>query len=168
MRPNLKEHRNHKIKSDYGIDNYYKYYKSKGGSLSKAKYREVLYTFNKGLYPIICTFNYEYKLPMRLGSIYVVQREPYIKLDEEGNLKTNKPVNHKATLDMWEKDPKTREDGLVVRFENTYVFNILYGKRWANYRNKTIYSLNITRELKHYLRDVIRNNPNFKAQKRWK
>jgi len=168
MRANLKEHRQHKIFSDYGINDYYLYYKSKGGTYDKNIFNKVLRVFNKGLYPILCTFNYDYKLPKRMGILQVIQRETYVLLDDNGEIKTNRPVDFKATLDMWEKDPQSKEDKLVVRHENKYVFSVNYCKRLANYKNKSLYSVNINRELKQYLTSQIKSNPTFKAQIKWK
>ena len=166
MRLNLKEKRNHRVKCDYGLKDYYRHYRKRGGKLSRDKFRDIIYTFNKGLYPLICSFDYEYKLPYRLGSICIIQKNTFVKM-VDGVLQTNRPVNYKASLDMWEKDPQTRADNLFVRHEDPYIFNFVYVKKLAVYRNKSIYTLNVNRELKHYLREVIRENPNFKAQKKW-
>jgi hypothetical protein len=168
MRANLKEHRQHKIFSDYGVKDYYAYYLSKGGTYDKATFNKVLRIFNKGLYPIICSFNYDYKLPKRMGVLQVIQNEAYVVLDNEGNIKTNRPVNFKATLDMWEKDPESKEKKLVVRHENQYVFSVNYYKKLANYKNKSLYHIHVNRALKQYLTAQVKSNPTFKAQIKWK
>lgn len=167
MRVNLKPHRNHKIKSDYGLVDYYKYYKSNGGKLSHKEFRNILSDFNEGLYPIICSFNYEYKMPKRLGTISVIQRNTYVKLDKEGNLKTNKPINYKATLDLWETNPELQEQRIVVRHDQPNAFKIKFGIGYANFKNKVVYTFTANRGLKQYLKNVILEDKNFKA-KLWK
>ena len=163
MRANLKETRVHSIKCDYGIKDYFKYYKNNGGKLDHKTFRNVLYTFNRGLYEIICTTNYEYKLPKKLGSIFVVESETFVDSDNSV-LKTNRAIDYKTTLDVWEKNPELREQKFVVRFEDPYVFKIKYSKKNAIYKNKSLYLCGINRQLKQFLKNIVKTNPKYRAQ----
>ncbi len=167
MRQNLKPKRRHDIKSDYGLYDYFKHYKSKGGKLSHNQFRNILMDFNEGLYPIICSFNYDYKLPKRIGIVSVAEHKTYVKFDKDGNLISNKPVDYKATLDLWEENPELYNEGFVVRHDQESTFRITYSKAYATFKNKNLYKFNANRGLKQYLKNVIFNDKNYKA-KLWK
>lgn len=164
LKINLKDKRNHKIKSDYGIADYYKYYKERGGKLNRIQFRKVLFTFNRNLYPIICSDGYEYKIPKRLGCLAIFQKKSYVNIDNEGNLRTNRQIDWNSTLELWKQYPELREQKQYVRFENEKIFSIKYIKKNANFKNKTIYSLRINREFKQFVADFARANPTFKTQ----
>lgn len=164
LKINLTDKRNHKIKSDYGIADYFKYYQSKGGKLDRMQFRKVLYTFNKNLYPVICSDGYEYKIPKRLGCLASFQKKSYVDIDKEGNLRTNRQIDWDSTLKLWEQYPELRGQKQYVRFENEKIFSIKYTKKNANFRNKTIYCFRINREFKQFVADFARANPTFKTR----
>lgn len=160
---NLTPTRNHKIKSDYGMLDYFKYYKENGGKLDIKQYRKILKEFNSGLYDIICTNDYVYTLPKRMGFISIYKIKNYVKV-EDGELKTNLPPNWNETLKLWAVDEEAREHKTLIRVENSntdrYTHRIMYTKSRAVFKNKTIYKMQINRALKQHLKDKI-NKGNF-------
>jgi len=166
-RLNLTKNRKHRVKCDYGIKDYYAYYKKNGGKLDKKLFSKIIFSFNESLYPIICTPDYNYKIPGRLGVITTDKFKNYIKF-EDGNLKTNLPPNWQATMKLWESDSKAKEDKVLVRYENKstekYTFKFRYKKGKVKFKNKNVYSISINRALKQYLKNLI-NNGEFDTSK---
>lgn len=163
---NLTPTREHKIKSDFGIDDYYKHYKSKNGKLDSHTFKNVLKDFNKGMYEILCSRDYVFKLPRRLGNITIYKYKNYIKVDENGNIKTNLPIDFNSTMQLWKEDPEARENKTLLRYENSqssrYTFKIVYDTFNANYKNKNVYKMNFNREFKIFLKNKI-NTKEFDA-----
>jgi hypothetical protein len=159
---NLTANRKHRTFSDYGVNDYYKYYKSKGGTLSPKVFGKILKEFNKGLYPIICTPEYVYSLPKRLGTISIVKVKNFIKFTEEGKLITNLPPDWDKTLTLWAENEEARENKIIIRVENKdterYTFRLFYNKSRAVYRNKSVYKLQFNRGLKVYLKEIIKHS----------
>jgi hypothetical protein len=154
----IKETRHHDIKSDYGLNDYFRFYKNNGGKLPKNKFREIIYTFNTYVQDVIAE-GIDYILPKRLGKICIRKYETYLKFDSETNtVRTNRPIDHKATKELHTQHPETKEQGLLVRRDEPYIYKIRYVKHRAVYKNKTIYNLCITRDIKQKLKLNIRNN----------
>ena len=120
---NLKDTRKHKIKCDYGIADYFKFYKENGGKLNAAKFRSILFTFNKNLYPIICNDGYMYRLPKRMGCLAIYQKDAYVRI-KEGKLKTNRQIDWNSTIKLWEEYPELRVKKQYVLFENEKIFSV--------------------------------------------
>ena len=160
MRPNLKEHRHHKIKSHYGSRDYYRYYKQQGGTLDYLTFSGILRDYNVGSHDYIISKNYRYRLPKRMGIITITKYKNYVTF-ENGELKTNLPIDWNATLNLWEADEQAKANKVILRVENThsnrYTFKLRYLKSQANYRNKTVYSMNFNRTLKNKLTKAIHN-----------
>ena len=159
---NLTEHRNHKIKSDFGTKDYYKYYKSIGGKLTYKQFSSVIRDFNKGLYGIICSSDYEYKFPNRIGVLTIIKVKNFISTTADGKLKTNLTPDWKTTMKLWDENPEARKNKIVIRHENRqsnrHLFKFIYRKTTANFRNKKIYAFSVNRGLKLFLKDLINAN----------
>jgi hypothetical protein len=158
-RLNLKDKRNHKIKSDFGISDYYKYYKQKGGSLAYNKYKQVFLMFNEGLYPILAD-GYAVTLPRKMGTLQVFKHEAKIEWDEEaGKFKTNRRIDYNETIKLWAEDEEAKKNKVLIRFTNKYIYNLKYLRTKANFKNKFIYLLHANRSLKKaivHLQDIQR------------
>jgi hypothetical protein len=159
---NLTPTRQHKTFSDYGVNDYYKHYKSKGGTLSSKLFSKILKEFNKGLYPIICTPEYVYTLPKRMGAITIVKVKNFIDFTDEGKLITNLPPDWDSTLKLWAEDAEARDKKILIRVENKdtdrYTFRLVYNKANAVYKNKSIYRAQFNRELKVFLKETIKHS----------
>lgn len=58
------------------------------------------------------------ELPEGFGVLYARQKPIVTKVDDKGNLKTNRAVNWKETLNLWYEDKEARETKQVVYQEN--------------------------------------------------
>jgi hypothetical protein len=152
------EIRKHKILSDYGTADYYKYYKDKGGSLNYSTYTKILRRFNILVGELIVNNEYNYKLPARLGILSVRKIKTYVKF-VDGKVKTNLPINHKETNELWAVDPVAKAERRRVYIENKhsngYKYKFTYDKLYANYTNKTVYFMQFNRQLKRKLKEYI-------------
>lgn len=166
---------------DVGVHDLYDYYShlyfkekflKKNGELSKKSivhknskynigsslYHKILKDFHKMVVNDVLSGE-DFIIPERLGIIGIRKNKTIIKTDEEGNVITNAPINYKATLDLWEKDPKAKENKKIIRHinehTNRYVHRWYWNKYDANFRNKTAYSFIPTRTNKRLLAKVL-------------
>ena len=141
-----------KGKTHYGMQDYYKFFKSQYPDLdiSRSQFNKIISEFNKE-YSQYLIENLEVNLPFRLGRLEMIKNKRGVYLDKNGNVINNKPINWKATKDLWESDPKMKEKKVLVRHNNThtggYVFKIKYNKKRAVYPNKSIYFFKPVREV---------------------
>lgn len=164
----MKEGRIHKIKSDFGINDFYKFYQKNYGVVKdKVKYRDILKEFNDEIINLIIEETVTYKLPY-LGfeiTIRKDKRKPKIK---NGKLVNNIPPNWKATNELWERDADAKAKKIIVRHNNYhtsgYVFRVYCKKFKSNLRYKNLYKFkanrNFTRRLSKRLLDQDKDNLN--------
>ena len=89
----------HRVKCDFGSLDYYKYFIKKTGNdhISGIKFGEVLREFNEHVRERISTKGVEYIMPNRVGKIELRKIKTEVKIDDDGNIINNLPVNWKAT-----------------------------------------------------------------------
>jgi hypothetical protein len=144
-------------KTDFGILDYYKYYRGLGGKCNKALYSNVIKDINQRVMSEM-TSGYSLKIPERLGIISVFKRMPKTKFSN-GKLVTGRSVDYRATKEMWEEYPETKKQGKVVRFLNKhsegYTYRICWSRSMAYFTNKSVYTLVINRDVKRGLAKKI-------------
>ena len=147
----------HKIISHYGTNDYYKYYRETGGTLSRKDFGKVLREFNLKIAEEILN-GYIYKMPQRMGTLAVSRKKEFVGL-KEGKPITNRPIDFKSTLEMWEANPEAKAMGKLVRFLNKHtdgwIYKVAYNKFTANYKGKSVYSLQVNRWIKRALAKKI-------------
>lgn len=152
--------RNHKIKSHYGANEYFIDYKKNGGTVDRRTFGIVLESINSKIGEEILN-GYSFKIPSRLGVLAVTKKKEFIVLNDEGKVVTNRPVDFKSTMELWAKDPQAKAEKKLIRFLNKhtggYIFSFRFNKSYATFKNKTVYNLNINRELKRTLAKRIFN-----------
>lgn len=154
------EKRNHKIKSDYGVRDYYKFYRDNGGTLNYATFSRTLKSFDQGVANIIVNNEYSYKLAQGLGIITVKKVKNYVRIGKDGKVKTNYPVNYNATMKLWATNPEAAKAKKLVRYDNrhsnkyTYRFKYIVSGTLAKYKNKSLYKMRFNRQ---YLKIPLKN-----------
>jgi len=128
-----------RLPADYSVGDYFEHYRHsvwryQGGltvrgtrrkrmaknskwNISKSQFRKILSSINSLLLEAILKGE-DIKLPIDFGTIYARQKEIYTKIDDEGNLKTNRAVNWNETLKLWYEDKEARELKQVVYQDN--------------------------------------------------
>ncbi len=148
-----------KIKSHFGMSDYYKYYKNNTDNpVSLSVYSKVISIYNNSLIDKVLNDNLEYLIP-HIGvklSIRKDKREPKIK---DGKLYINKPVDWQATNKLWDEDPEAKKNKIRVRYLNThtsgYVFRIHCSKFLSRLKNKHFFKFKPSRKFQRSLADRI-------------
>lgn len=149
-----------KIRTHYGMTDYYKYFKSEYPelSISKTLYHDVIKDFNSELMRLIIEENVDYRLPYIGSTISVrkVKRNPRIS---NGKLYNPTPINWVATNKLWSEDEEAKEKKILVRFLNThtsgYVYRIYFKKYNLYYNNKKLYNFKTLRGFSRMLGNRI-------------
>lgn len=163
MIQNLHKSRLHKIRSDYGLTDYYKKYKKiHKRSVDYSIYRDILRECNDTIRNLIANEAYDFKMPQRMGIVKVRKFIKAVKIDKNGKLKHSLAPNWKATLDLWRSDNEAREAKTVIFHDNDhsggYTFKIVYSKKTANFRNKSAYRFHPNRQMSRALARSIKEN----------
>lgn len=158
---NQTETRDHKVKCHYGIKDYYNSYKkSSKKPVSSKLYSAILKEYLKLNQINISLFGYIFNLPKRLGRIELrkIKREVKIK---DGKIINNLPINWKGTKKLWSENPEAAKKKVKLRYSNEhsggYVYRIVYVKYTANYKNKSIYKMQLNREMRRNTEKSILN-----------
>lgn len=145
--------RNHRVHSHFGTNDYFRYYKQNGGTISRREFGDVLKDINLKLADKILE-GYSFKMPFRMGILSVTRKKEFIGF-KDGKAVTNRPIDYKSTIELWNSNPQAKEDGKLVRFlnkhTNGWIYKINYNKYYANYKNKSVYSLQANRKIKRQL-----------------
>lgn len=145
-----------KIKSHYGIKDYYKFFKKDHPELDidYKKYVKVITEFNEAITTLIIEENVEYTLPY-VGSTLSVKKDKRVPRIVNGKLYNTSPVDWVATNKLWSSDSEAHEKKLLVRFLNTHtmkhVFRIYFKKFKLNYMNKNLYKFETNRDFSRAL-----------------
>lgn len=75
------------------------------------------------------------KLPCSMGTLVPMQQET-LYMNKHGKLVINRPVNWKATMELWNSDPQAKSENIRIRHDVDKRFKIIYSKKGANFRNK--------------------------------
>ena len=153
--------RNHKIKTDYGMNDYYRFYKKKSGNkdVSAAVFGSVIREFNGHIRDRLSKKGAGYIFPFRIGRIELRKIKTEVKIDSEGNIVNNLPTNWRETWKLWNEHPNAKEKGVRIRYTNehtkSHTFRIFYMKSKANFKNKSIYKMQFNRQMKRELSKSI-------------
>jgi len=145
-----------RIITDYGMNDYYKFYKSNSKNpVDKGKFNKVISEFNKKIVNLIIEEGLEYK-PTVLHFNFCVRKIKYIPhLDENNKLINNSPIDWKSTKQLWDESEEAKNKKVILRFLNNhtskYVYRIKATKSGAKYRNKKVYRFKACRSFQRLL-----------------
>lgn len=140
-----------KIKVDYGMFDYYKYYvKNSGSDIDRTTFNKIVSDFNSEIANAIINEGLEFKPKYVQLTICVRKSKRVPRIDENGKLINTMPVDYKSTKELWERDPEAKEKKLVLRYLNNhtgkYVFRIKAIKSGYTYSNKKYYKFKAVRK----------------------
>ncbi len=153
--------RNHRIKSDYGVNDYYKFFIKTTGikHISRSEYGEVIKEFNSYVRDELSTKGNSFVLPCKMGKMELIKSKRDVSIDENGNLRNTMPVNWRETRRIWNENPGMKERNIKIRYTNEhtdgYMFKIIFKKSRANFKNKSIYRIRFNRDMKRKLSKSI-------------
>jgi hypothetical protein len=162
-----------KIKVHFARPDMFKFYNKNRATkysdyeVSYTKYSKVLNLFNQEVSRMILEESFEFIMPARLGTLRIRKYKPKIRLDEQGNLiKKNLAPNWEATKELWNKNPKAKEEKKIVYHTNShsegYQYRWFYNAYRSNCKNKTAYLFKASRTNKRRLSSLIKDE-NFKG-----
>jgi hypothetical protein len=149
----------HRIKTDFGLSDYYKFYnevyKNAHNKVEKEMYSIVLIEFLEAIRDQISLHNKAYILPHHLGTIELLKSKPEVVMDDEGNIK-GLPLDYKATKELREATGDNTKK--VYHFNEAtggYIIKAAYRKYYAKFKNKSIYALHMNRTLTRNIKKAI-------------
>jgi hypothetical protein len=164
--------RNNRVKKDYGMLDYYKYYLKNNSNVpqSKSKFNKVISEFNKGVVNLIINEGVEFK-PTKLQFTFCIRKAKRVPKIKEGKLINTTPIDWKSTNQLWESDNEAKNKKILLRYLNNhtfkYVFRIKVLRFGQNYKNKKYYKYKPARSFQRLLaKRILDNNlDNFDAYK---
>ena len=157
----MSENRTHKVKTDYGTKDYYRYFQKKHGlkHISRFIFGAIVREFNEHVSDSISKKGSEYIFPSKIGKVVLRKVKTEVTLDENGNIINNLPTNWEATRELWNENPAAKEKKIKIKFTNEhtdgYTFRIVYLRSKANYKNKSVYKMQFNRDMKRNLSQSI-------------
>lgn len=145
-----------KIKTGYGIPDYYKFYKSKVSKPVDSKtYNKVITEIHERIVDAIINDGLEPTFKFISYSLVIRKTKKVPKL-KNGKLVNTMPINYKETLELWRNNPKAKEDKVLIRYLNNhtsrYVFRIKLLKAGHKpFKNKTYYRFKAARDFQRAL-----------------
>lgn len=156
------ETRNHKIKCQYGIADYLKFYKNTvDNPVDDKLYRKILRDYLVMNRDLVSEKAYTFRLPQRLGRIEVRKTKKEVKIDKNGNVVNKLAINWKKTNQLWKENKEAKKKKIKIRYTNEhtngYIFRPRYIKNTANFKNKSVYKLSVNREMRRNMEGAIMN-----------
>lgn len=156
----LDKPRVHKIRNSIGIYDGFKFYRKNRPNVSKyvlteSQYFAITRKVNELLSDNLIQGE-EVKLPHRMGRIEIRKAAGEVRLDVNGNIVTNLPIDWDRTLKLWYEDEESYKDKTLVKVEEKEIFKVYYNRGFANFNNKSFYEFNVNRDLKRRLKQRIK------------
>lgn len=154
--------RKHKLKVDYGITDYYKFYKNDVDNPINSKlYNEIITRYNNEIKTLIIEKNLIYQLPY-LGFEVILKKQKRAPRIVDGKLINNIPPDWKATNELWEKDEEAKKKKLLVRYNNyhtsNFIYRIYFKKFKSKIKNKSLFKFQPNRSFKRQLSARIKDS----------
>jgi len=158
-----------KINVDYGIKDYYKYYKNNNDKVvDSKKFHKVISEFNKRIVDSIINDNLEFT-PKTLQFTFCIRKSKRVPRIENNKVINTNPIDWKSTNKLWENDLEAAEKKIIIRYLNNhtskYVFRIKLLKSGTTYSNKKMYRFKPCRGFQRTLakRILDEKQENFEA-----
>lgn len=152
----------HKIKTDFGMPDYYKFYKKLvENPVDKKTYNDIITDFNLGLQGLIIEENFIYQLP-HINFELLLKKEKRVPRIVDGKLINNLPINWQATNALWKRDQEAKDKKLLVRLSNAhssgFVFRIYCKKFRSSLKSRGLYKWTTARPFARKLSKAIKDS----------
>lgn len=140
---------------------------------------KILKEFAFALVDLMLFHNFEFRMPARLGYLYIRKYKVAPRLDKDGNFdKKSLPIDFGATNKLWaelypgltKKELKAIPNKKVVYFLNShtngYIMKIMWDKQVNRVRNSKPYLFRPVRAIKAYMAKIIKENPQLEFYER--
>jgi len=110
-----------KIMINFGVDQYYKYYKRNKGALDKGSFAAIMRECNKIVMEEVLEDAEEYTLPHGMGRISFRKRKNKAFISPKGGaIRTNALVDWKKTMELWEESNHAKRNKILIRYNNMH------------------------------------------------
>lgn len=155
-----------RISRDYGITNFYKYYKKNSlNPVSAIKYNNIISDFNSTIVQMIIEEGLEYKIP-KISNTICIRKYKNVPKIQDGKLINKGPIDWKSTKELWASDEEAKEKKIILKYLNNhtskYIFRIKMLKHGRIYKNKSYYKFKPARSFQRLLAKRILN-PNLET-----
>lgn len=156
---NVNNTRKHKVKKSYGTYDAFKYYrkirpKYKKYVLKDVEYFNIIRTINNKIRDCL-SLGKEVKLPCYMGILTICKEDRGVSIDSKGKVHNNYPVDWQKTLKLWYDDPEAYNNKILVKNPVKELYNLIYRKSKAKFKNQLYYSFAFNRALKIKLKQNI-------------
>lgn len=146
---------NKRVKKDYGMSDFYKYYcKEKEQPISALKFNKIVSEFNYELRNLIIESNLEYR-HSKLQITFCIRKIKKVPKIENGKLVNTSPIDWKSTKELWLNNKEAAEKKILLKFTNNhtfkYIFRIKGLKHGLIYKNKKYYKFKPARSFQRLL-----------------
>lgn len=150
-----------KIKSHFGMRDYYRdYKKSCEHPVSYNTYSNIISEFNLAIIDAMLNKSIDYKFPI-IDLFLTIRKDKRGPVIKDGKLHNNVPIDFNKTVALWERDEEAREKKIKVRYTNThssnYVFRIYLRKFSSSLKNKSSYKFKPCRSFQRALAARIKD-----------
>lgn len=170
----------HKNRRDYGIKDYYNYFKknNKDIDITRGEFNKIITEYNKAICDFIIEDNMIYQIPF-VNLQFVIRKDKRKPRLIGSKLVNPTPIDWKTTKDLWARDEDAKKQKLLVRYRNShtsgYVFRIYMKKfrcktkysKFMKFRPNRVFQRNLAKRIKDESKDVydaylLFNNKNVK------
>jgi len=152
--------RTHKLKSDFGMPDYHKFYEKNYKEIDKILYNKLITEFNREIVKLMLEKHIDFKFPY-LNLILQIRKSKRKPRLEDGELVNPVPIDWKKTNKLWENNPEAKQKKLLVRYNNShssgYVYRIIIKKFNSKLKNKKLLKIEPNRTFKRSLSKKIKN-----------
>lgn len=150
-----------KVSNSYGVFDANKYFmsikpKKQDYIISRSLYYQIIRRINNLLIEDLLN-GLSIQFPYKMGKLEIIKTKTFVTF-KNNKIKTNLPVNWKKTLQLWYNDEEAKNNKIIIRDENEYLYKVNYNKSKACFQNKFYYHFAINRFIKLRLKDKIQNN----------
>lgn len=153
--------REYKVRNSLGVYDAYKYYrknkpKGKEYILTESQYFSIIRKVNLFLIDDLLLGN-DVRFPKSMGTLEIRKYDKRLKIDKDGSIHTNLPIDWDKTLKLWYEDNDAFVNKVLIRIEEKEIFKIYYNRESATYNNNSYYEFIPNRDLKVRVKQNIKN-----------
>ena len=98
------------------------------------QYSYIINSINSGISDLL-SIGISVTMPCNLGTFEIRKHEVKPKIDNNGKLKINAPVDWEATFNLWYEDEEAKQNKTLVRTNEKFIYRIKWNKKESNIVN---------------------------------
>ena len=127
-----------------------------GQPITERQFGIIIKTINKTLVDKLLSGS-DIVFPNKIGKLELAKYKTRVEF-KNGKLETNRPINWRKTIQLWNTDPISKKNNVLVRYESPYIYRVNYRKLSKSFKNQSFFQFDICRNFKLKLKNKIENN----------